>query len=44
MGQRLNTLKNIVDRYLNIDEIDESEPITNEYLFYDSNIFSFQTL
>ena len=33
--QRLNTLKNVVDRYLNIDEIDLYEPITNEYLFYD---------
>jgi hypothetical protein len=32
---RLDTLKNIVGRYLNIDEIDLSEPITNEYLFYD---------
>ena len=32
---RLDTLKSLVDRYLNIDEIDLSEPITNEYLFYD---------
>ena len=43
-GQRLNTLKNIVDRYLTINEIDVSEPITNEYLFYDSISFNFQTL
>ena len=36
--QRLDTLKNVVDRYLNIDEIDLSEPITNEYLFYDEEL------
>jgi hypothetical protein len=33
--KRLITLKNTVDRYLNIDEIDVSEPITIEHLFYD---------
>jgi hypothetical protein len=38
--QRLNTLKNIVDRYLNINEIDVSEPITIDHIFYDLNIFS----
>ena len=32
---RLDTLKNIVDRYLNMDEINVSEPITNQHLFYD---------
>ena len=41
---RLDTLKNIVDRYLTINEINVSEPITNEYLFYDSISFNFQTL
>jgi len=34
-SNRLDTLKNIVDKYLNIDEIDISEPITNQHLFYD---------
>ena len=34
-GHRLDTLKNVVDRYLNIDEIDVSEPITYINLFYD---------
>jgi len=34
-SNRLNTLKNIVDKYLNIDEIDVTEPITNQHLFYD---------
>ena len=38
-NQRLDTLKNIVDRYLNIDEIDLSEPITNKYIFYDEIIY-----
>ena len=32
---RLDTLKSLVDRYLNIDEIDLSEPITYINLFYD---------
>jgi len=34
-SNRLDTLKNIVDKYLNIDEIDIFEPITNQHLFYD---------
>ena len=38
-GDRLETLKNVVDRYLNIDEIDVSEPITTEHLFYDEIIY-----
>jgi hypothetical protein len=38
-GNRLESLKNIVDRYLNIDEIDVSQPITTEHLFYDEIIY-----
>ena len=38
-GNRLESLKNVVDRYLNIDEIDVSEPITTEHLFYDEIIY-----
>jgi hypothetical protein len=29
----------VVDRYLNINEIDVSEPITTEHLFYDEIIY-----
>jgi hypothetical protein len=36
---RLNMLKNVVDKYLNINEIDVSEPITTEHLFYDEIIY-----
>ena len=38
-GNRLESLKNVVDKYLNIDEIDVSEPITTEHLFYDEIIY-----